>query len=96
MQAAWELQIQVIQEDFLVIAGLGDVACAELAAVFCRQDDVDRTEFAEFRKHAPRFVAEAGLLAELAQELPEHICQEADQNVGPHTILFVVPHGPDG
>ena len=96
MEASGEFQAQVIQEDFLVVAGLCNAARAELATIFRRQDDVDSTEFAQFRQHATRFVAEAGLLAELAQELPEHIRQEANQNMGQHAILFVVPHGPDG
>jgi len=36
----------------------------------------------------------AGAVAELAEKRPQHVGQEADQEVGQHAVLLLVPHGP--
>jgi hypothetical protein len=76
-----------------VVAGLSHAPCADFAALFGRQHYVDHPQLAQLVQYASRFAAQAGLLAELAQELSEHIGQKADEEVRPHAILFLMPHG---
>ena len=68
VQVAGQVETESLEEDSLVVAGLGHAASADLLAVLGGQHDVDDAEFAQFGGGAPRFVAEAGLLAELAEE----------------------------
>jgi len=46
-------------------------------------------------EHLPRFVAQSRLAATRGQSLPEHVGQEADQDVGLHSIFFLMPHRAD-
>ena len=78
-----------------MVAGLRHAARAELLAVLRGKDDVDRAQFAELVEDAAWFVAQARPLAQLAEELPEHVGQEADQDMGQDAVLFLVPHGPE-
>ena len=74
---SWQLPAEVVEQDFLVCGGLRDAASADLSAVFRGQDDVDRAEFTDFIQHAPWFVSESRFRAQLAQEFPQDIGQEA-------------------
>jgi hypothetical protein len=40
----------------------------------------------------PRFVSQAGLAALRFQRFPEHVGQEADQDMSLHPLLLLVPH----
>lgn len=77
-----------------MVGGLRDAAGADFRAVLGGQYDVDRAELGQFGQHAARFVAQTGAVAELAEELPEHVGQEADQDVGQHAVLFLAPYRP--
>ena len=78
-----------------MVAGLGDAAGADFVTVLGRQHDVHHAQLAQFVQHAPRFMAEAGSLAELPEELPEDVGQKADQDVGQHAVLFLMPDRPE-
>ncbi len=83
-----------MQQDRLVNGWFRHAAFADFDAVAGRQDDVDAANLREFLQNAAGFVAEPGFLAQGGQRFPEHIRQEADQNVGQHPILFLVPDRP--
>ena len=70
-------------------------ALADFDAVAGRQDDIDAANLREFLQNAAGFVAETGFLAQGGQRFPEHIRQEADQDVRQHPILFLVPDRPN-
>ena len=85
MQVAGQVQVEPLEEDSLVVAGLRDAAGADLVTIACGKHDVHHAQLTQFGQHPPRLIPQASALTELAQELPEHVCQEADQNVRPHT-----------
>lgn len=74
-----------------MVGGLCDAACSNLSTVFGGEDDIDGAEMAEFLEHASWFIAESCFDAQLSQKFPEHIGQEADEDMGEHTILFLMP-----
>ena len=76
-----------------MVAGLGHALGAEFGAVGGGKHNIDNTEFTQLSQDASRLVAQARSLAELAEELPEHVGQKADQDVGQDAVLFLVPHG---
>jgi len=84
-------RVLVVEDDFLVVRRLSDAAGADLSAVFGDEDDIHRAELAEFSEHSSRFIAQSRFHAQLAQEFPQHIRQEADQDVGLHAIGALMP-----
>ena len=58
--------MEFVQQDLLVVRRVGDAAAAEFRAGAGRQHHIHQPEFAQFIQHAPRFVPQAGLAAELA------------------------------
>ena len=84
-----------MQQDRLVIGRFRHAAFADFDAVAGRQDDVDAANLREFLQDAAGLVAEARFLTQGGQRFPEHVRQKADQNVGQHTVLFLVPDRPN-
>lgn len=74
---------RAVREDFLVFTELRHVRRADFSLFSGRQYNVHAVELAKFVQDAARFVSKAGFPAELAQELPEHLGQKADQDAGP-------------
>ena len=91
-QAARQFPAEAFEEDLLVVAGLRHAPGADVLALLGGEHDIDRAELAQFFQDASRFVAQPRFLAELAQELPQHVGQEADQNVGQHAVFLLMPH----
>src|SRR5258708_7059528 len=72
-----------------------DTALTDFDALPRRQNDVDDAYLCELIQHAARFVSQSRLTAELPEGLPQDVPQEADENVGEHAVLFLVPDRPD-
>ena len=90
-----EMKPHPVEEDRLVVGRLRDAAAADVDAASRGQDDVDQVDLAQLVEHPTRLVAQAGGLNHLVQRLPEHVGQEADQDVGQHAVLSLVPDRPD-
>ncbi len=78
-----------------MFARLGDAAPADFNSLARGKDDIHHTDVFEFLEDTSRLVAQPGLLAQASQRFPQHIRQEADENVRQHTIFFLVPDGPN-
>ena len=74
-----------------MVRGLGDAAAADLGPVTSGQHHIDQLDLAQLLEHPPRFMAQAGSLATLAQRLPKNVGQEADQDVGQDALFFLMP-----
>jgi hypothetical protein len=84
-----------IQELGLSLFGTDYAPDSDLpAASLCRrQDDVGTVEPAQFLKRGPRGVAETSLFLPLLERFPEHMGEEADENVRLNALGFLVPMG---
>ena len=56
-----------------------------------RQDHVATLDRGQFLQHRPRRIAQPGPPHPLGQRLPEHVGQEADEDVGQHPFGLLVP-----
>ena len=56
---------------------------------------IDKRERLDELDDPARFVAKAGALGHQAEAFPEHIRQEADQDVGLHAIFALMEDGPE-
>ena len=72
-----------------------DAAEAHLAAVRGGQHDVGALDAAEFLEDGARAVAQVGAALPLLQGLPEHVGQEADQDMGLDAVLALMPDRAD-
>ena len=89
------MQAQFVEQNLLVFTRLCDAAFADFDPLACGQDDVYDADILKFFEDTSRFVAESGTLAQSGQCFPQHIRQEADENVCQHTVFFLVPDGSD-
>ena len=78
-----------------MFARLRDATPADFDSLACGKHDVYDADIFELFEDTSRFVAQPGPLAQAGQRLPQHVRQEADQNVRQHAILFLVPDGAD-
>ena len=78
-----------------MFARLGDAAPADFNSLARGQHDVYDADVFELFEDTSRFVAQPGPLAQAGQRFPQHVRQEADQDVRQHAIFFLVPDGPD-
>jgi hypothetical protein len=69
-----------------------DAAQPELAAVLSRQHDVGALNALEFVKDRPWARAEACAALPLLERLPQHVGEEAHEDVGLDAIGALVPH----
>jgi hypothetical protein len=60
-----------------------------------RQYDVGAVDGAEFLEDGAGRVAKAGAALPLLQRLPQHVGEEAHQDVGQYAVLTLVPDRPD-
>ena len=74
-----------------MVGGLGDAPAADLGALTRGQDDIDQLDLTELLEDASALVSQSGPLAALRERFPQHVRQEADENVRQHAILFLVP-----
>src|SRR5215471_8389819 len=85
-----------IKQQGLGLVGFDYTADAQLAArIFSqRQDYVTALDAAEFIEDGARAIAQPGATLPLLQRLPQDVGQEADQDMGLHPILALVPDRP--
>ena len=96
MELVGQFPTKVVEQNFLVVGGLCDTSGADRLTVAGVEYNIDCAEFTEFGQHPSWLITETSFGAELAQELPQHIRQEADQDVRQHAILFLMPHRTQG
>jgi hypothetical protein len=73
-----------------------DTPEAEVAAINGREDDVGALDAAEFFEDGAGAVAQARPALPLLQGLPQHVGEEADEDVGPDPVFALMPDGADG
>ena len=90
-------QAEAIEESSLSLVGSYDAAHSQVARrrVCGGQDDVGAVDGGEFLKDGSWAVAEPRAALPLLEHLPQHIGQEADEDVGEHAIGALVPNRPD-
>ena len=87
-------QIEVFQRDRLILGQSIDTALSDRRAVSRRLYHLNQGEVRQFLEHFPRFLAQPGALAHLRQRLPQHIGQNAHQDVRLDSLLHLVPDWP--
>jgi len=88
------LEAQPSEQDRLVVGRPGDASLAKDHARPRRQNHVHHADLPQFVQDPPGFLAQSGPVAELAEGLPEHIGQEAHQDVCLHAVLLLTPDRP--
>ncbi len=78
-----------------MLGGSAHASLAEDDSIPCGQKHIDQDDLRKHFEHLARFVAESGVAAHRRQRLPQHIRQEADQDVRLDTIRPLVPQGPN-
>ena len=79
-------------EEFrLGVVGLRDATQSDVAHRGCRQNDVVGLDACQFLEDGPRRIAETGALLPHLQGLPQDEGEEADEDVGLHAILALMP-----
>ena len=66
----WQPELEAIEENLLVLGGLGEAAFANLDAAASGQDDVDRSQLPDLIQDSTRLAAKTGAIAHLAKRLP--------------------------
>ena len=92
-QPLGQAQAESIEQGGLGTIGTDDAAQAQLAIWLAGggQDDVGALDGAEFLKNGPWAVAEAGAALPLLERLPQHVGQEADQDVRQDAVFALMP-----
>ena len=88
-------QSQAIEENLLVVGGLGEATFADVDAATSWQNHVDHSEFAQLVQNSTWLAAKPRSIAHLAKRLPQHVRQEADEDVGLDAVLFLMPDRSD-
>ena len=88
-------QPEPLQQDSLMLCRLGNASAADVDARLGRQHHVHHLYLRYLVEHLSRLIAQAGPLAHLPQRLPQHICQEAYQNVRLHPLFLLMPDRAD-
>ena len=78
-----------------MFGGFTDATAANIDVFFRRQHHIDHADLAQFVKNPSRFITQARSFGPLVQCFPEHIGQEADQDMRENPILFLMPDRPD-
>ena len=83
-----------MKQDALRVVGLGDAAESNRAfeSAANGKHDVAAFEFGEFREQGARRVAQAAALHPAGEGFPQHVGEEAHQDVGSDPRLVLVPH----
>src|SRR5437660_1695058 len=92
-QALREIEPEPIEEGGLRGVRAHDAAQTEFAAVLGGEHDVGALDAAELVEDRPWTLPEAGPPLPLLEGFPQHVGQEADEDVGLDAILPLVPHG---
>ena len=74
-----------------MVGGLGHATPTNLRPLTCWQHHVHQLDLAQLLEDPARLVAQSSPLASLRERLPKNIRQEADQDVGQHPLLFLMP-----
>ena len=74
-----------------MLLGVGDASSADFNSGVGPHDDIHHLDLRQLIEDLARLIAETGALAELAKRFPEHIRQEADENVRLDPLLLLVP-----
>ena len=88
-------EAEAIEERGLGGVGLSDAAQADLTVEGGWQHDVMRLNAREFFEHGAGGVSETGAALPHLQALPQNEGEEADEDVGLHTLLALMPDRPD-
>ena len=87
-----QVQGQTVEQDRLVIGRATDAAAADFHAVAGREHYINEADFAQFVEDSARFVAQAAGLGHLVQRFPQHVGQEADEDVSKDAVFLLVPN----
>ena len=74
-----------------MVSGLGNAAGSDFRAGASRQHDVHRADVGQFGKHSARFAAQPGFVTQLTQSFPQHVRQEAHEDMSQHALFFLMP-----
>ena len=86
-QRAGQFQAEPLEQDLLVLGGLADAAFADRRPGSGRQHHVHQRDLGEGLENLPRFVAQSRFAATRGQSFPEHVGQEANQDVRLYAVL---------
>ena len=78
-----------------MVGRLRDAADVDVDARAGRQNDIHQPDFAQLREHTAWFVSQAGCRTQLAQRFPQHVAQEAHENVSQDSVFFLMPDRAD-
>ena len=78
-----------------MIRGASDAAPANGDAGASWQDDVHPADLAQLVQHAAGLITQTRCPHYLEERFPEHVGQKADQDVGQHAVVALVPDGPN-
>jgi hypothetical protein len=97
VKALGELQAEPLEQGCLGALGAHHAADAQLTAGLLgqRQDHIGTLDAAQLIQNGARTVAQAGTGLPLLQGLPQHVGQEADQDVRLNAALLLMPDGTD-
>lgn len=79
----------------LGVVGLRDATQSDLAHRGRRQNDILGLDVCQFFEDGPRRITETGALLPHLQVLPQNEGAEADEDLGLHAILALMPDRPD-
>ncbi len=85
------MDAQFVQQDFLVLTRFRDATFADFYSFSRWKDDVHDADVLKFFEDTARFVAQSGPLTQAGECLPQHVRQEAVQDVSQHAVFFLVP-----
>jgi hypothetical protein len=87
-----EAEAEAVDERGLCAIGSHDAAQAEFSLRHRRgrQHDVGAVDGSEFLEDGSRTVAEAGAALPLLEGLPQHVGEEADEDVREHAVLALI------
>ena len=77
-----------------MIGGAADTVRADGNARSRGQHHIDQRDLLQLGEDLARFIAQPSAVAPQAQVFPNHVSQKANQDVGLHALLFLVPDGP--
>src|SRR5712691_6191558 len=91
-EALGEVEAEPVEQGGLHGVRAHDAAEAKLSTILGGQHDVGALNTAQFVEDRARTLPEAGQALPLLQRLPQHVGQEADEDVGLHAISALMPY----
>jgi len=88
-------QTESLEQDLPVLGGPADARLADHRPGSGRPHPIPQRHLARGLEELRQLVAPSGVAAARGQDLPEHAGQQANQDVRPHPVSFLMPHRAD-